>query len=515
MEILTAKQIYKVHKATIETQGVTSLDLMERAGTVCFDWIHSRLQGNPIVIHLFCGIGNNGGDGLVIARHLHQHGYNVKCYIVNFSEKRTDGFLKNFDRLKDAGVWPTIINSKNGFPEISANDVVVDAILGMGITRKITGFTVDLLKHINSIKAYTLSIDIPSGLFADKSFSKQCTILEASHTLTFQRAKIAFLLPENEPYIYTWESIDVGFDENYIAKMKVDSFTTEKEGILPIYKKRTKYSHKGSYGHSLIIGGSYGKIGSVSLAAKAALISGSGLVTAYIPKCGYEIVQNSIPEVMVEVDADNELESFNFKSTPTVVGVGVGIGTSEKTKKGFDFFLKNNKLPLVIDADALNLISENKDLLKLLPEDSVLTPHPLEFERLVGKWKNDHDKLKKLKTFTIDYKVIVILKGAHTIISQKGQMYFNTSGSPALATAGSGDVLTGIITGLIAQSYSHIHASILGVYLHGKTANLAVSDTSVESFTASTIIEYLGKAFMSLFVDETPKIEPKNVTAKS
>jgi hydroxyethylthiazole kinase-like uncharacterized protein yjeF len=515
MEILTAKQIYEVDRATIKNQEITSLDLMERAGTVCFNWIHSRLKGNPIKIHVFCGIGNNGGDGLVIARHLHQHGYNVNCYIVNFSKKRTEGFLKNFDRLKDAGVWPTMINSENEFPEISPTDVVIDAILGMGITRKVTGFTVDLLKYINSVKAYTLSIDIPSGLFADKSFSKECTILEASHTLTFQRPKIAFLLPENEPYIYTWEAINVGFDENYIAEMEVNSFTIEKEGILPIYKPRTKYSHKGIYGHSLIIGGSYGKIGSVTLASKAALTSGSGLVTSYIPKCGYDIVQTAIPEVMVEVDAEKELEFFNFKSSPTVIGVGVGIGTSEKTKKGFEKFLKSNKLPLVVDADAINIISENKDLLKLLPEDSVLTPHPLEFERLVGKWKNDHDKLKKLKAFTIENKVIVVLKGAHTVISQQGQLYFNTSGNPALATAGSGDVLTGIVTGLIAQSYLPMQASIMGVYLHGKTSNLAMKDMSVESFTASTIIEYLGKAFMSLFIDETPKPKPKKPSAKS
>lgn len=506
MEILSAQQIYEVNQATIKNQGVSYLDLIERAGTMCFNWVHQRLQGNPIKIHVLCGIGNNGGTGLVMARHLHQHGYNVNAYVVNFSEKRTEGFLSNYDKLKDAGVWAEIINSKEDFPEISPKDVVVDAILGIGLTRRIEGFTVDLIKYINSIKAYTLSIDIPSGLFADVSFSDDVPVLQASHTLTFQRPKLAFLLPENEKYIYTWEAINIGLDEQYIAQMKVQHFTIEKQGVLPIYRMRDKYSHKGTFGHSLIIGGSYGKMGSVTLASRGALTAGSGRVTAYIPKCGYQILQTSIPEVMVEVDAENELEHFNYKSEPTVIGLGIGIGTSDKTAKGLEKFLKTNKIPLVVDADALNIISENKKLLKLLPENSILTPHPLEFERLVGKWKDGHDKLAKLKQFASENKVIVVLKGANTAIAIGDLLYFNTSGNPGLATAGSGDVLTGIITGLVAQSYTPIQAAILGVYLHGKTANLALQENlTVETFTASSITDYLGDAFKSLFVDESLK----------
>ncbi len=514
MEILTGKQIYEVDQATIKNQGISSLDLMERAGTACFNWIHSRLQGNPIKIHVFCGIGNNGGDGLVIARHLHQHGYNVKIYVVNFSDKRTEGFLKNYDRLKEIGVWPEIIKCKEEFPEILPTDVVVDAIFGIGLSRKIDGFTTDLINYINQIKAYTLAIDIPSGLYPDKSCVKDCAVIEASHTLTFQRPKLAFLLPENERYIYTWEAINIGFDENYIAQMKVSNFTIEKQGVLPIYKPRDKFTNKGTYGHSLIIGGSFGKIGAATLASKGALKIGSGLVTAYIPKCGYTILQTSIPEVMVEVDNEKELEFFNFKTKPTVIGIGVGIGISEKTKKGFEKFLETNKLPLVVDADAINILAENKKLLKLLPENTVLTPHPKELERLVGKWKDDYDKLEKLKKLSSENKIIVTLKGANTVIAVGETLYFNTSGNPALATAGTGDVLTGVITGLIAQGYEPVQATILGVYLHGITANLALKDMSIETFTASTVIDYLGKAFMSLFIDDRPKPSKKENSEK-
>ncbi len=509
MEILSAKQIYQADKATIKNQGITSLELMERAGTVCFEWIHSKLQGNPVRILVFCGIGNNGGDGLVIARHLHQYGYNVHCFVVNFSDKRTEGFLDNYDSLKEAGVWPSIIKNSDDFPEIVSQDIVIDAIFGVGLTRKIEGFTVDLIKYINQAEAYALAIDIPSGLFADESISKADTVIEASHTLTFQRPKLVFLLPENEKYINTWEVVDIGLDEVFIDSLNIKHFLIQKNNVQAMYHQRDKFSHKGTFGHSLIIGGSYGKIGAVILASKAALKSGSGLVTTYIPKCGYEILQISNPEIMVEVDAENELEYFNYKSKPTVIGIGPGIGKSEKTMKGFAQFLSDNKLPLVLDADALNILSVNKKLLKLLSENSILTPHPKEFERLVGAWKNDHEKLNKLKKFSSTYKIIVVLKGAHTVIAKNDELFFNTTGNPALATAGSGDVLTGVITGLLAQKYDALEAAILGVYLHGMTANLAVAKTGFESFTATTIIEYLGDAFLSLFVDDSPKPTPK------
>lgn len=514
MYILSPEQIAKADKATIKKNAISSIDLMEQAAISCFHWLHSRLQGEGTKIHVFCGIGNNGGDGLVIARHLFQHGYNVTCYVVNMSEKRTDEFLTNYNRLKELGEWPTVINNENEFPEVAFEDIVIDAIFGNGLSREPEGFTKKLIQYINSTKVFTLAIDFPSGLFGEKTVTSKETVLKAGHVLTFQTPKLAFLLPENKEYLNTWEVLDIGLDEAFIKSLKSKTYFTTKSDIISLYKPRNKWSHKGTFGHSLIIGGSFGKIGAVTLASKAALKIGSGLVTAYLPKCGYEIVQISLPETMVEVDDDKVLTYFNFKTIPTVIGIGPGMGTSEKTALGFAKFIKENKLPLVIDADAINLLALNKPLLSYLPKNTILTPHPKELERIIGPWKNDYDKLEIASKFSQENNLIIVIKGLHTVIIDGKSMYFNSTGNAALATAGSGDVLTGCITGLIAQGYSPNHAAIFGVYIHGRTADIAVQETSYETFTASSIFDYLPDAILGLFqqdvLDEEEKDENEN-----
>jgi len=502
MYILTPEQISKADKATITNNNISSIDLMEHAATQCFQWLHSRLQGQNIKIHIFCGIGNNGGDGLVIARHLFQHGYNVDCYVVNFSEKRTDEFLFNYNELKEFGEWPTIINSEKDFPKISFEDIVIDAIFGIGLTREPVGFTKNLIQYINSTKVFTIAIDMPSGIFGDKSVTDKDSVLKAGHTLTFQSPKLAFFLPENGDFINTWEVINIGLDENYIQGLNPKLHFISKKEIQPLYKNRNKWSHKGHYGHTLIIGGSFGKIGAVTLATKAALKIGSGLVSSYVPKCGYNILQISVPEAMTEVDDEKTLTYFNFKTIPSVIGIGPGMGTHEKTAIGFEKFINTNKLPLVLDADAINLLSQNKKLLPSLPNKTILTPHPKELERLIGSWKNDYDKLNMASLFSKEHSVILVLKGAHTAIIDGESMYFNSTGNPALATAGSGDVLTGIITGLIAQGYEALSSALLGVYLHGKTANIGSQEMGYEAFTATSILEYLPAAILDLFKQE-------------
>jgi len=505
MYILSPKEITQADSATITNKKITSIDLMEFAATQCFNWLHSRLQNQKIKIHVFCGIGNNGGDGLVIARLLFQQGYDVKCYVVNFSEKRTEEFLTNYNRLKELGEWPIIINSEKEFPKIAFEDIVIDAIFGIGLTRKPADFTKDLITYINSTKVFTLAIDVPSGLFGNKSVNKSSTVLNAGHVLSFQSPKLAFFLPENKEYLNTWEVIDIGLDEDYIISLEPNKHFITKNEITPLYKPRNKWSHKGDFGHSMIIGGSFGKIGAVTLATQAALKVGSGLVTSYLPKCGYNILQIAVPEAMVEVDDDKILTYFNVKTKPTVIGIGPGIGTSEKTAIGFGKFLKENKLPLVIDADAINLLSLNKDLLKYLPKNTILTPHPKELNRLIGDWKGDYEKLKLASNFAKENNIILVIKGAHTVILDGKSQYFNSSGNPALATAGSGDVLTGIITGLLAQTYSPLNAAIFGVYLHGRTADIAVPDTAYETFTASSILKYLPNSILELFNQEESK----------
>jgi len=502
LKILSSSQLYETDTVTVKKGDISFLDLMEHVGDLCFQWIHNRLHGSSVAIQVFCGTGNNGGDGLVVARHLKQHGYNVNTYIINCDNKRSDTFLKNYERLKEIGVWPEMITCKSELPEVTENDMVVDAIFGLGLSRSPEGLLKETIQFINTTNAYVLSIDFPSGLFSDKAVIDTESVIKAYHTLTFQTPKLAFLLPENRSYINTWDIIDISLDQEYLNTVESDYHLTSKADVVPMYQFREKFSHKGDYGHSLIIGGSFGKVGAVSLTSKAALIIGSGLVTAYVPKCAYQILQTSIPEVMVEVDAENELHYFNSKVKATVIGIGVGLGTSTATAKGFAQFLKLNKKPLVIDADAINLLSKDKSLLKLVPENSILTPHPKEFERLVGKWKDDYAKLKKLVALSKKYKIIIVLKGAYSAIAFQGKVYFNTTGNPALATAGSGDVLTGIITGLIAQKYPSFEAAILGVYLHGRTSELAMTTKVFETFTASDCIDYLSEAYADLLKKE-------------
>lgn len=510
MKIFSREQIYEADQVTVRMQNITMTDLMERAGTETFNWIHSRLQGAQVPIHVFCGIGNNGGDGLVVARHLISHSYKVIVYVVNFSEKRSKDFLINYDRIKEVTKdWPKVLNSKEDFPVIDSEDIIVDAVFGIGLNREADKWVKQLFQHLKASKAYTISIDIPSGLYLDKVPEDENAVVSANMTLTFQFPKLVFFLPDTAKYTEQWDILDIGIDQEYLATTPSNIELIGKQEVLSIYQPRGKFSHKGNYGHALIIGGSYGKIGAVTLSSRASLSSGVGLVTAYVPKCGYQVLQTSFPEAMVITDSsENIITEINYYIEPTVIGIGMGLGTDPETVKAFEAFLKANKSPLVVDADALNILSKHKSLLKLLPKQSVLTPHPRELERLIGTWKDDFEKLQNAKDFSKKHKVIVVIKGANTITVFKDQFYINSTGNPGLATAGSGDVLTGVITGLIAQGYKSLEASIFGVYLHGKSADIAVEFTGYQSLIASHVIDNLGKAYLDLF--EQPELLEAN-----
>jgi len=499
MKILTAKQIYQADHATIQNKPISSIDLMDNTATLCFDWIDNFVKNKSSLFHIFCGIGNNGGDGLVISRKLIEANYKVKTYVVNFSEKRSNDFIINYNKLLQIEHKPIELSASSTIPKIESNSIVIDAIFGIGLTRAPNGYTRGLIGNINKSKAKIISIDFPSGLFADKAVADNESVIKANYTLTFQNPKLAFFLPENELFFGNWQVLDIGLDQNFIESLETQYSVTYAKQIRAIYKPRNKFSHKGTFGHSLVIGGSFGKIGAVVLASKAALKIGSGLVSAYIPKCGYPILQTANPEVMVEVDDENYLQYFNYKTKPNIIGVGVGLGTHLKTINGFTKFLVSNNTPLVIDADALNIFSRHKELLEFIPKNSVLTPHPKEFERLVGKWKNDYEKLDKLLAFSNKIQSVVVLKGANSAIAYQNKIYFNTTGNPALATAGSGDVLTGIITGLIAQNYSPLNAAVLGVYLHGLSADIAIrKNRTMETFIASDCVYFLSDAFKEI-----------------
>lgn len=510
MKILSKEQVYAGDKLTAEKQKISSTDLMERAGMQIFNWLHMRMQGAQVPIHVFCGIGNNGGNGLVVARHLVTHGYNVKTYIVNCSDKRSKDFLINYDRIKNVTKdWPILLSCAEDFSPIDANDIIVDAVFGIGINRPVDDWVKGLFNHFRASRAYTLAIDIPSGLYTDKLPSDPEAVVTAGYTLSFQTPKLVFFLPETAKYTVQWEVIDIGIDQEFLYKAETEADLIGKHEVLPIYKPRQKFSNKGTYGHSLIIGGSYGKIGAVTLASRATLAVGAGLVTAYIPKCGYTALQAAFPEAMVITDADEaKITSIDFDIEPTVIAFGVGVGTDAKTITAFEAFLKENKTPLVIDADGLNILSKKKALLKLLPKQTILTPHPKELERLVGTWKDDFDKLKKTKAFSKKHDVIVVIKGANTITVFHNKLYVNATGNPGLATAGTGDVLTGMITGLLSQGYNPLEAAIFGVYLHGKSADLLIEDYGYQSLIASHIVGGISEAYLDLFKQpEKPEVE--------
>ncbi|MBU3823117.1 NAD(P)H-hydrate dehydratase [Flavobacteriaceae bacterium XHP0103] len=511
MKIFSKEQIYEADKLTVERQEISSAELMERAGTQIFNWMHLRMQGAQVPIHIFCGIGNNGGDGLVLGRQLILDGYNVYVYIVNYSDKRSKDFLVNYDRIKNVTKdWPVLLDSENDFPEINPDDIIVDAVFGIGLNRPVADWVKSLFQHFKESKAFTLSIDIPSGLQTDVVPKDENGVVWANYTLSFATPKLVFFLPDTSKYTQQWEVLDIGLDNDFLFTTTTEADLIGKNEVLTMYMPREKFSHKGNYGHSLIVGGSYGKIGAVVLASKAALSAGAGLVTAYIPKCGYTVLQSAVPEAMVITDVKEEIISnVEFNIQPNVIGFGVGVGTVGKTVEAFERFLKTNTLPLVIDADGLNILAENKALMKLLPKDSVLTPHPKELERLIGAWKDDFDKLEKAKAFSKKYQLVLVIKGANTMTLYQDKLYINTTGNPGMATAGSGDVLTGIIVGLISQGYNPLIATVFGVYLHGKSADIAIEDYGYQSLLASHIIEYLGAAYLDLFK------QPENVQEKA
>lgn len=500
MKVLSAEQIYKADQITIANQQISSLDLMERAATRVFWALDAILEDSLSTIHIFCGVGNNGGDGLVVGRLLLNQGYRVITYVVNYSDKRSRDFLHNYDRIKSENkTWPILIKSEKDFPEIGEEDVVVDAIFGIGLNRSPEGWVKKLIQHLNASDVLRISIDIPSGLFANAPIEDKEAVFKSDLTLTFQTPKLAFYMPETSAFVGVFEVLDIGLDAEFIAEIDPLAQTITKEDAQNLYIPRERTGHKGTYGHTLIVGGSYGKIGAAVLSTKAALRMGAGLVTSYIPKCGYIILQTTIPEAMVITDKEeNYITQIDLEFEPDAIAVGMGMGTNEESVNALKTLFEHYKKPMVIDADALNCISENRELLDLIPEDSILTPHPGELKRLIGEWSDDYEKIEKVKAFSEEYNVIVLVKGANTLIISGDEVYINTTGNPGMGTAGSGDVLSGILAGLLSQGFDSLAAAMFGVYLHGLSGDLAAEELGYDSLIAGDIIDYLSDAYLNL-----------------
>ncbi|KPM30585.1 YjeF-related protein [Croceitalea dokdonensis DOKDO 023] len=508
MKIFSAQQIYDADNFTITKQDISSDILMERSALRIFEWMHQRLQGAQVKIHLFCGIGNNGGDGIALARYLQENGYDIKVYVVNYSEKRSKDFLINLDRLKDRKLWPEFLDGNHDAPKVQREDIVVDAIFGIGLNRPPAPWVGELIGHLNVSGAFTLAVDIPSGMFMERIPENPEHVIRANYVLSFQAPKIPFFLPQTGIYVNQWELLDIGLDAEYLLTTQTAFEFIGKPEVLPMYIPRLKFTHKGTYGHVLAIGGSKGKIGAIRLASEAALTTGAGRVTAQIPKCGYLPLQTSVPEVMVEADDQEDfLTNFFVSDSHSVVCLGMGMGQEDKTVSAFNRFIKQYTGPLVIDADGLNILAKHPELKGHLPKDAILTPHPKELKRLLGDWKDDFEKLELVKAFSIKYKCIVILKGAHTIVVQGGKGFINSTGNPGMATAGTGDVLAGMVASFLAQGYGPLQASIFAVYLHGLAGDLAIAENGYEAMTASKLIDFIGKSFLELFKRPEPAPE--------
>ena len=501
MKILPVDKIREADAFTIKNEPIESIDLMERAARVCHKWIKKRTNSSQPV-KIFCGPGNNGGDGIAIARMLLKNYFEVHVYVLHFTDKFSADFTLNLERLS-LFQEVSVVYLKNGdkIPEIHQNDLVIDAIFGSGLSKPIQGFVAEIIKQINESKAITIAIDAPSGLFCDEnSTDRGGAIIEADYTLTFEFPKLAFLLPENDKFVGHWEILPIGLMREFTDGVAVQNFFIEKEDCQHILKARNKFAHKGTFGHTLIIAGSYGKMGAAVLSSKACLRVGAGLVTCHIPKLGYQILQTAIPECMLSIDDSD----YIFGKVPSLepynaIGVGPGIGVEKQTQNALKLLIQNTTAPLVLDADAINILGENKTWISFLPPESILTPHPKEFERLVGKTTDNFARMALQRAFSIKNNVYVVLKGAHTCISTpKGKCFFNSTGNPGMATGGSGDVLTGIITGLLAQNYTSFDACILGVYLHGLAGDIAAEKISPESLIAGDIIKNIGNAFKKL-----------------
>ncbi|HUW93831.1 MAG TPA: NAD(P)H-hydrate dehydratase [Bacteroidales bacterium] len=497
MKVYSAREIKYLEEATIKLEPVTSMALMERAANAAFLRIKDKLSEESSVA-VFAGPGNNGGDGLVIARLLKNEGYQLRVFLIETGVRHSTEQEANLQRLNKSGIIPVTLTDTASFPVLSPNETVIDAIFGSGLTRPPSGLAADAIRMINSSGTYVISIDVPSGLFCDdNSTADPSAIIKASLTLTFQFPKLSFMFAGTSAFVDKWEVLDIGLHAPTISSMPSAYQFVEAKDIRPVLRKRKKFDHKGAFGHALIIAGSHGKAGAAILAAAAAMRTGAGLVTVHTPGSAVIPIQSALPEAMVSPDPGAEfITTMPDLARYNAVGVGPGLGTDPDTRNAITDLLKSCNRPLVLDADALNILALEPEALALLPPGSILTPHPGEFKRLAKTDKSDYQLLMIQREFASKHNCIIVLKGSCTSVAlPDGKVYFNSTGNPGMATGGTGDVLTGMITSMLAQEYPPEQAAVAAVYLHGAAGDLALRIHSEESLIAGDIIINIGRAF--------------------
>lgn len=504
MKILTAQQVKVLESNTLQAQSISEYDLTKRAGEVLAKAISKKLLYHSEFI-FFCGTGKNGADGLVCAKNLALQGHKCKVIIFKLGKAAHPVFLKSLDTLDQTLIKVEYINSLSTFPVIGTKAIIVDALIGTGLNKPITGPLEQIIEKINTYKSnITIAVDTPTGLGSELS-AKSKSVINADVTFTFESPKLDFFFADNYPKVGDWEILPIKLDKKSLNKIETNNYYLDPLLVKKIAKKlrRLKFAHKGDFGHTLVIAGSKGKIGSAVLTTKSAVKIGSGLVTSYIPSIGYDILQISVPEAMTITDrgfthiSDNIFDINQYSS----IVVGPGIGTEMVTKKAFEEFINKATRPIVIDADAINLISQDISIIDKIPQNSILTPHPKEFDRLVGASSSSIERFEKQKNFSKRYKQIIILKGAHTSITlPNGDVYFNSTGNPGMATGGSGDVLAGVIAGLMAQGLNSENASLLGVYIHGLAGDFAKREVGKIGISAGDIVGFLPNALSTLHI---------------
>jgi len=503
MKIFTAQQIREADAYTIANTPISSLHLMEKAALACTDWlVKQHVTQSPVIV--FCGMGNNGGDGLAITRLLRNLDCNAHAYIVYHSKQASADHLANLAALEEH--YPDsvhAIHTIEDFPSIPPCTVIIDAILGTGLSRPAEGLIASLTERINELYSQhtIISVDIPSGLMTDSS-SAHLPAVQAHHTLSFEVYKLAFLLPENAEKVGDVHILSIDLLSDAVGRYQV----TDIQQIRAIYKPRKPFSHKGTFGHALLIAGSQGKMGAAVLSAKACLHTGVGLLSCHVPKCGYDIIQTTVPSAMCFTDEQYDHSSSFFNTDVSkfkTIGIGPGLGTAAGSSWALDKLLDSYRQSMVLDADALNILSKSPSLMAKVPPNSILTPHPKEFERLFGKTANDVERLELLSGQAVEKQLHILLKGRYTAMaSPDGSVYFNTTGNAGMAKGGSGDVLTGILTSLVAQGYSPKDAMLMGVYIHGFAGDLAAASLSQEAMIAEDITSFLGQVFICLHKNE-------------
>lgn len=501
IKIFPTIQLKELDAYTIENEPVSSIDLMERASRALARAMSERWSAEtPFTV--FAGPGNNGGDALAVSRLLAERGCRVEVYLFNTKGTLSPDCETNKERLAGvAGIDFHEITTQFVPPVLTAEHVVVDGLFGSGLNKPLSGGLAAVVKYINTSPATVVAIDVPSGLMGeDNTYNIQANIIRADLTLSLQLPKLAFLFAENAPFVGEWQLLDIGLSEEAIEEKEADFALTEHEDVASMLKPRGKFAHKGNFGRALLIAGSQGMAGASVLAARACLRSGVGLLTVHIPFCNNFIVQTSVPEAMTEIDInDVRFSCATDTDDYQAVGIGPGLGKAGDTEAALLEQIESCQTPMVVDADALNLLGEHRSYIGRLPKGSILTPHPKELERLVGKCQNSYERLTKARELARSAGVHILLKGAYSVvIAPSGKCWFNPTGNPGMATGGSGDVLTGVVLALLAQGYDAETAARMAAYVHGLAGDIACKKHGVMGMTAGDIVTCLPPAWRML-----------------